>query len=168
MSDENVGSFKDANEKLIRDFKGEVDKLNRDIPEEARDWIKEKLTNGPFKSFYQYVDQHENEVVQIDYNFWGEKPNKTKWKLKLTISADMPNQLLKQGAYFGGEVYLNDKRKANIHKWLPDGMLKIGRPTEKCVELEKYPSAPEERKIFQFGGNANWTSESTKYPLTKF
>ncbi|CAF1000369.1 unnamed protein product [Adineta steineri] len=80
----------------------------------------------------------------------------------------MPNQSLKQGAHFGGEVYLDDKRKANIHKWLPDGMLKIGRPTERGVELEKYPSAPEEHKNFQFGGTANWTSESSKYPLTKF
>ncbi|CAF0997070.1 unnamed protein product [Adineta steineri] len=164
MSDENFSSFKDANEKLIKDFKGEVDKLKGDIPDEARDWIKDKLANGPFKNFYQHVDLHGNEVVQIDYNFSGEKPDETKWKLKLTISADMPNQKRNQRAHFGGEVYLNKDRKANIHKWLPDGMLKIGRPSEKYVELEKYNSAHEEDKNFPKGGHANWTSVSSKYP----
>ena len=80
----------------------------------------------------------------------------------------MPNQAIGQKAHFGGEVSFNDKNvKVNIHKWLPDHMLKIGRPTDKAVELENYPSAPEEQVDFTLGGPVNWRSESFKYPAKK-
>ena len=79
MSNKDAKDFKAANEELIQDFIGQVDKFSRDIPDEARDWIKKKLANaGPFKKFYKYVDQHGNEIVQVDYNFLGEKTTRDK------------------------------------------------------------------------------------------
>jgi hypothetical protein len=166
MSDENAVDFKDANEKVIRDMINYLEKRTREeMPNEAVKWIIKILNDsGPMKNFYKYVAGPSNQVVQVDYDFEGKNRNNESWELKLSINADVANQARKQKAHFGGEISLNQKNVMSTHKWLPDGMLTLGRPVNKDArELEKFGTGKDQ---IDFGGGsyANWISTSSKYP----
>jgi hypothetical protein len=135
-----------------------------EVPADAVKFIIEMLKqSGPLKNFHLNVKGSSNQVIQVDNNFEGETGGgKKKWEMKFTISADMPNPTLKQKAHFGCDIYLNKKRVLSTHKWLPDGLLKLGRPDTKDHPLEELRT-PLKRKDFAKGNYATWICVSRKY-----
>jgi hypothetical protein len=82
--------------------------------------------------------------------------------MRFIINGDLPNEKLKQWAHFGCEVHWNTERILSTHKWLPDGLLKTGGPTDPGVKLEEFQTG-HERKDFDNKRYATWKSISKKY-----
>ncbi|CAF1505872.1 unnamed protein product [Rotaria sordida] len=164
MSDEDASSLKDANEKVVRDMvKCAENKQSGDAPGEARSWIVEILKNsGPTNNFHQYVNGPSNQVVEVENIFEGQTGDGTKWKMRFIINADLPNEKLKQKAHFGCEVHWNTLPLLVTHKWFKDGILGVGRPTDRSVKLEEFETG-NDRKDFDNKRYATWKSISKKY-----
>jgi hypothetical protein len=164
MSDEDANSLKDANEKVVQDMIRCVENRNRgDAPGEARSWMSAILENsGPTNNFHKYVNGPSNQVVEVENIFEGQTGDGTNWKMRFIINADLPNEKLKQKAHFGCEVHWNTESLLVTHKWFKDGILQVGRPTDRCVKLEEFETG-RDRKDFDNKRYATWKSISKKY-----
>jgi hypothetical protein len=116
-------------------------------------------SSSPLNKFNSNVQGISNQVVQVENIFEGKNGHGTPWNIIFTISADMPNEKLKQKAHFGCDVYLNKKRAVSTHKWLPDSLLKLGRPDDPNYHLEEIRT-PLQTKKFGTAGSASWITKS--------
>ena len=164
MSDEDASSLQDANKKVIQDMvKCAEQKKRGDASGEAMSWVIEILKNSsPINHFYQHVNGPSNQVVEVEYIFKGQTGDGTTWTMRFTINADLPNEARKQKAHFGCDVFWNNERLRATHKWLPDGMLKVGRPTIQGIKLEEFRTGRDEKK-FDDKRHVTWESTSKKY-----
>jgi hypothetical protein len=163
MSDENASTLKDANEKVVQDMIKCAEQNKGEGLGEAMSWVIGILKNaGPTTNFYKHVDGPSNQVVEVENIFKGQTGDGTTWEMRFTINADLPNEARKHRAHFGCDVFWNNKRILTTHKWLPDGMLKVGRPTIQAIKLEEFPTGRDEKK-FDDKRYATWESMSKKY-----
>jgi len=164
MSDENASSLEDANKKIVQDMiKCVEDKNCGDAPGAARSWISEILKkSGPTNNFHRYVNGPSNQVVEVENIFEGQTGDGTKWTMRFIINADLRNEKLNQKPHFGCEVHWNTQPLLRTHKWFQDGILEIGRPTDRRVKLEEFETGCD-RKDFDNIRYATWTSVSKKY-----
>ncbi|CAF3657575.1 unnamed protein product [Rotaria sp. Silwood1] len=164
MSDENASSLQDANKKVLQDMiKCAEQKKRSDASGEAMSWVIEILKNSsPTNNFYQHVNGPSNQVVEVENIFKGQTGDGKSWEMRFTINADLPNEARKHKAHFGCDVFWNNERVLATHKWLPDGMLKVGRPTIQGIKLEEFPTGHDEKK-FDDKRYVTWESISKKY-----
>ncbi|CAF1002761.1 unnamed protein product [Rotaria sordida] len=148
MSDENASSLEDANKKVLQDMiKCAEQKKRGDASGEAMSWVIEILKNSnPTNNFYQHVNGSSNQVVEVENIFQGQTGDGKPWEMRFKINADLPNEARKHKAHFGCDVFWNNERILATHKWLPDGMLKVGRPTIQAIRLEEFPTGHDEKK----------------------
>ncbi|UJR19268.1 hypothetical protein I4U23_022397 [Adineta vaga] len=142
-------SLKDANEKVVQDMINCVEnKRKGDAPGEARTWMSEILRkSGPTNNFHLYVNSPSNQVVEVENIFEGQTGDGTKWTMRFIINADFPNEKLNQKAHFGCEVHWNTVPLLISHKWFKDGVLQVGRPTDRRVQLEEFETGRDEKKF---------------------
>ncbi|CAF2128917.1 unnamed protein product [Rotaria magnacalcarata] len=148
MSDENASSLQDANKIVIQDMIKCAEQQKRgDASGEAMSWY----VNGP-----------SNQVVEVENIFEGQTGDGNTWKMRFIINADLPNEARKHKAHFGCDVFWNNDRILATHKWLPDGMLKVGRPTIQGIKLEEFQTGSDD-KNFDNKRYVTWKSISKKY-----
>ncbi|CAF1454771.1 unnamed protein product [Rotaria sp. Silwood1] len=111
---------------------------------------------------HQHVNGPSNQVVEVENIFKGQTGDGKPWEMRFTINADLPNKARKHKAHFGCDVFWNNERVLATHKWLPDGMLKVGRPTIQGIKLEEFPTGHDEKK-FDDKRYVTWESISKKY-----
>lgn len=164
MSDENANDLRAANVKVVEDMiRCAEQKRRSDASGEAMSWVIEVLKkSGPTNNFHQYVNGPSNQVVEVENIFEGKTGDGTPWRMRFIINADLPNAARGQRAHFGCDVFWNNDRILATHKWLPDGLLKVGRPTIQGIQLEEFQTGRDEKK-FDDKRYATWTSVSKKY-----
>ena len=164
MSDADASSLEDANKRVVQDMiKCAQQQRRGDASGEAMAWVVEILNkSGATNNFHQYVNGPSNQVVEVENIFEGQTGDGTKWKMRFIINADLPNQARGHRAHFGCDVFWNNDRILATHKWLPDGMLKVGRPTIQGITLEQFQTGRDEKK-FDHKRYATWISISKKY-----
>jgi hypothetical protein len=66
----------------MQDMINYAGKMTREgIPNESIKWIIKILKDSSsLKNFYKYVDGPSNQVIQVEYSFYGETREKKKWE----------------------------------------------------------------------------------------
>ncbi|CAF0951837.1 unnamed protein product [Didymodactylos carnosus] len=159
-------SLEQANRMLMKEISDYIKDLDsqQDIPNNARQWICDKLQDGPMNEFYERNASAEG-VVQIDYTFEGVSRDGTAWRLEVQINADFPNTTHGHPHHYGGEVNvkgMNGKtHRTRPHVEIPAKKFKAGRATDKNYKMKEFGTKSGEKKL-DGGGSVKWEYKFTK------